>query len=60
MEVGVGMPAVDESFAPIAGSELAIGNGEPLEVEGGNQAKPVGERSGVRHHRGLYQPNLTE
>jgi len=37
----VGVPAVDEPFAPVAGGQLALGNGEAFEVEHPGEVQPA-------------------
>ncbi len=60
MDVGVGMPAVHEALAPIAQGELPVGDGPTFEVERGQQAQAIIERSAVGHDGRLDQPHFTQ
>ena len=43
-EVGVRVAPVHEAFAPGPQGELAIGHGEPFEIDGGEEPEPVPRR----------------
>jgi hypothetical protein len=60
VDVGMGMPAVDEPFTPVAGGELTLRDGEPLQVECAQHPQAIGGGTGVDHDRGLDQPHFAE
>jgi hypothetical protein len=60
MDVCVWVTAVYESLSPGTWRELSIGDCEPLEIEGSEEAKPIRERASVNHDSRLDQTNFAE
>ena len=59
VQVGVGMAAVDEPFAPVPGGELALRNGGALDIEHARETEPI-EHAGMEEEHRLDHSHLTE
>ena len=59
MRPGVGMPPIDEPFAPVAEGELAAGNGGAFEIHRRHQPE-VPPCTRVEQQRRLDNANFTE